>query len=452
MRETLQGKTVPTDRRHAIWAAAISITCSLLLVGVAIAATNTFSSQQAESGTRIGSVGTISDTTASGSSAVRFGQSQEVGSCPVPQRLTITSGNQAEYPNYSLGTQVYIPGGPDPWRDGTDTLGGCFPGPDNTGVPAGTTLANYVASLPARNVDAGHLNDNFYYTSEGTCYIKAPNTVIENQQVNCNLRIRSKNVQIKNSFVQGTIYIDTDWCEGSGHAMAGTSSLIMTDSTVYNPSPYGGRTVGMCDYTVTRSKLYGGPSVASCTNCTVQDSYMYLDDSSADELYGIMHNSVIRVGPRANLIHNTFQCHIKYYENTGATNDPTEESGCSANQTAYSHDGLVPYDSTIKRNFYMSTSGSYCAWGGSTSGENNLSDGVHDIRFIENIFQRKRSPVVNATQGTIGYYTGVNCGGFGPIANFYDRTGNIWQCNRWDNGAELTSPLANPVRATNISC
>ncbi len=448
MREVISNHKVHSSRRNTVWVATTSVICSLLFIGIAIAATNTFNSQQVESGSRTGNVSAVSDTTASGSSAVRFGQSQ-TGSCPVASRLTITSANQAEYPTYSLGTQVYVPGGPDPWRDGTDTLGGCFPGADNTGVPAGTTLGNYVASLPARNVDAGHLNDNFYYTSEGTCYIKAPNTVIENQDINCSLRIRSKNVQIKNSLIHGIIYVDTDWCEDTGN---GTSSFVLTDSTVINPSAYGGRTVGLCDYTITRSKLYGGPSVASCSNCTIQDSYMYLDDSSADELYGIMHNSVVRVGPKANLIHNTIQCHIKFYENTGVTNDPTEESGCSANQTAYSHDGLVPYDSTIKRNFYMSTSGSYCAWGGSTSGESNLNDGVHDLRFIENIFQRKRSPVYNGTTNTIGYYTGENCGGYGPIANFYDRTGNVWQCNRWDNGAELVSPISNPVRATNISC
>jgi hypothetical protein len=178
---------------------------------------------------------------------------------------------------------------------------------------------------------------------------------------------------------------------------------------------------------------------------------MYLDDSSADATNGIQHNSVVRVGANANLIHNTMQCHIKSYDNTGTTSDPTESSGCSANQTAYSHDGLVPHNSTLKRNFYMSTSGGYCAWGGSTSGENNLSDGVHDLKFIENIFQRKNLKHLNATSGAITN-TGTNCGVFGPVANFYDRTGNVWQCNRWDNGAEFVSPLSNPVRATNISC
>ncbi|TAH32385.1 hypothetical protein EYC59_05940 [Candidatus Saccharibacteria bacterium] len=405
------------------------------------------SSVEAEAGARTGNVSLVSDSSASGAAAVKFGQSP-VGTCPIADRLTINSSNQSSYPTYSIGAQVYVPDGPDPWRDGTDTLGGCFPGPNNTGVPAGTTLGNYVASLPAHNDDPGHLNDNFYFPNEGTCYIKAPNTVIQNQDVNCSLRIRSKNVQIKNSFIKGSLYIDDTWCEGSGN---GTSSFTLTDSTVFIAGPTG-RALAMCDYTVVRSKVYGGSSTAGCTNCTIKDSYLYLNESSSDIVNGINHNSVVRVGANANLIHNTFQCLVPSYKNTGATSDPTEASGCSANQTAYSHDGNIPHDSTIKRNFYMSTSGGYCGWGGSTSGENNLNDGVHDLRFIENIFSRKKTQYVeNGDTGAIGY-TSTNCGIFGPMANFYDRPGNTWQCNRWDNGAVFPSPVTNPVYGTNISC
>lgn len=433
---------------RVVRAVAASLVVSTLFVAVAVAVSNSYTTHESETGARTGNSRLVADTTASGSSAIKFGESG-VEVCPVADRLTVTAGNQAEYPTYALGTQVYVPEGPDPWRDGTDTLGGCFPGPNNTGVPQGTVLTDYVASIPARNSDPGHLNDNFYYTSEGTCYIKAPNTVIENKEINCNLRIRSKDVQIKNSLVNGVLFIDDTWCEGSGN---GTSSFTLTDSTVFNPSAYGGRTLGLCDYTVVRSKVYGGPSVGVCTNCTIKDSYLYLNETSSDTINGINHNSVIRIGANANLIHNTLQCLVPSYENTGTTSDPTESSGCSANQTAYSHDGLIPHNSTIKRNFYMSTSGGYCAWGGSTSGEHNLGDGVHDLKFIENIFQRKRIQYLeNGTTGTIGY-TSTNCGIFGPVANFYDRPGHVWQCNRWDNGAEFVSPVANPTYTTNISC
>jgi hypothetical protein len=424
------------------------VVCAVAGGGVWAFTYGPMASLQAESGTLSGGTTMVADGGASGGSVIKFGSNTPAGTCPVANRLTINAGNQSSYPAYSIGTQVYVPDGPDPWRDGTDTIGGCFPGPNNTGVPTGTTLTDYVSTIPHRSEDPGHLNDNFYWPEEDTCYIKAPNTVIDSKTVNCSLRIRSKNVQIKNSYVEGVIYIDDAWCEGTG---SGTSSFVLTDSTVFNPNPYGGRTLGLCDYTVIRSKLSGGPSVGVCSNCTIKDSYMYLDDSSADPVDGIRHNSVMRVGANANLEHNTWQCLVKTYENTGTTSDPTEESGCSANQTAYSHDGLVPSNSTIKRNFYMTTSGGYCGWGGSTSGADNQADGVHDVRFIENIFQRKNMPIVNGTTGAVSY-TGTNCGLYGPMSNFYDRPGNVWQCNRWDNGDELQSDMVNPTYATLIRC
>lgn len=419
-----------------------------VVVVVSISAAGTPVAFEAETGTLAGGASVASVSGQSATGAVKFAAGSAAGACPVPDPLTIASGNQASYPTYSVGTKVYVPDGPDPWRDGTDTLGGCFPGPTNTGVKPGTTLGNYVATLPARNDDPGHLSDNFYFINEQTCYIKAPNTVIENQDVNCSLRIRSKNVQIKNSFIRGSIYIDDTWCVGSGN---GTSSFTLTDSTVYVAGP-GGSALGQCDYTVLRSKVYGGARVAGCINCTIRDSYLYLNESSSDIVNGINHNSVVRVGANANLIHNTFQCLVPSYKNTGTTSDPTEASGCSANQTAYSHDGNIPHDSIIKRNFYMSTSGGYCAWGGSTSGETNLNDGVHDLKFIENIFSRKKTQYLeNGDTGTMGY-TSTNCGGYGPVANFYDRPGNTWQCNRWDNGIELQSEIVNPKYATLIRC
>src|SRR5690606_4147233 len=128
---------------------------------------------------------------------------------------------------------------------------------------------------------------------------------------------------IINSRVTGFIFVDFDWCEHTGN---GTSSFSLTDSTVFNPDPYSSYTLGRCDYTVTRSKVYGGPSIAACSNCSIIDSYLYLDDLSADEINGINHNSVIRVGPNAHLEHNTIQCHVKSYDNTGTTSDPTPAS------------------------------------------------------------------------------------------------------------------------------
>ena len=120
-------KHLSLARRKSVRVALLSLVGTTLLAGVVLAAVNVYSSQEGESGSRAGNAGLVADATASGGSAIKFGQA--AGACAVPSRLTINSGNQSSYPTYSLGTQVYVPGGPDPWQDGTDTLGGCFPGP-----------------------------------------------------------------------------------------------------------------------------------------------------------------------------------------------------------------------------------------------------------------------------------------------------------------------------------
>lgn len=126
----------------------------MVFIGVAAyAAVNIFSATEVEGGTRAGNVATLSDATASGNSATKFGQS--ASSCLYP-RVTVTSGNQSSYPAYPVNTQVYVPSGADPW-------GGCFPGPNNTGVPAGTQLTAYT----------------------GSCVITTPNTVIDKKIVDC---------------------------------------------------------------------------------------------------------------------------------------------------------------------------------------------------------------------------------------------------------------------------
>ena len=55
---------------------------------------------------------------------------------------------------------------------GSDGRGGCFPGPDNTGVPVGTVLTPYT----------------------GPCTITVANTVIDSKIISCELLIRANNV------------------------------------------------------------------------------------------------------------------------------------------------------------------------------------------------------------------------------------------------------------------
>ncbi len=367
---------------------AITAIVSVAVTAAAYAATNVFHSSEGESGTRSANASVVADTSASGNSAVRFGV-PAVGGCATPGRLTITSANQSNYPAYPVGTQVYVPDGADPW-------GGCFPGPSNTGVPAGTTLTNYT----------------------GSCTITTAGTVIDSKTVNCGvLDIRAQNVLITNSHISGRVYLDTDRCS--------TASFTIRDSRVHTPDK-GNRALRACSFVAERVNLSGGGSMVECINCTIRDSYLH---DPLEDLDGKHHNSTIRAGGNSVIEHNTLHCAVQSYD---ATDGSGESSGCSGNQTGYSHDATVMYNSLLRRNLYMGTTGGYCAWGGSTGGAG--ASQVRDIKFIENVFQRGTTPAYN--WNPVKYI----CGLYGSVANFETGLpGNEFTGNIWDNGKPLTS-------------
>lgn len=354
---------------------------------VAWAAVNSYVSQETEAGVRSGNVTVVSDTTASNGNVIKFGEAA-VSSCPIPDRVTVTSINQADYPAYPVNTKLYVPGGPDPW-------GGCFPNEQNTGVPAGTVLTNYT----------------------GSCTITTAGTVIDKKTVNCGLDIRAQNVTITNSQINGRVYLDDTRCS--------TASFTIRDSNVH-VDDIGTRALMYCSYVAERVNLSGGGSMATCRNCTIRDSYLH---SPLEDPNGKSHNSTVRVGEYATLEHNTFHCDVRSIQSTDGSG---ESSGCSANQTGYSHDGIPPYNSTMRRNFYHGIPDGFCAWGGSTGAPGGHL--VHDIKFIQNIFQR----------GTTSAYswspTAYICGPYGPVTSLdLDLPGNEFTGNTWDNGKPLST-------------
>lgn len=369
-----------------VFAIAIVLITGLILTFALAGASPT--NQEVESGTRTGNVSTVNDNSASGGSAVKFGSvPAPVGSCPIPDRVTVTSANNAVYPAYPVGAKVYVPDGPDPW-------GGCFPGPLSTGVPAGTQLTNYT----------------------GPCDITTANTIIDKKIVNCDdLRVRAQGLVITNSQITGRVYIDDTWCS--------TSSFTITDSKVYT-TWIGTRAFMFCSYSVLRVDASGGGSMATCISCTIKDSYFH--DPLEDPIVGKAHNSTVRIGQFATIEHNTLECKVKQY---AATDGSGETSGCSANQTGYSHDGLPPYNSTLKRNFYAATTGGYCGYGGSTGGDG--ANQVHDVTYIQNVFQRGNS---------ISDWGTYMCGWWGPITSLdLNLPGNAFTGNTWDNGKPFTT-------------
>lgn len=277
-----------------------------------------------------------------------------------------------------------VPGGADPW-------GGCFPGPGNTGVPAGTVLTDYT----------------------GPCTITVANTVIDAKRVTCSpLVINAANVKITRSFFD------------KGFINVGTGSVAVSDTNISMPSYDGTR--GECciadhDYTVTRTEFVGAYRGALCDhNCTVTDSWVHGQLPWAPTG---QHASAIREGTRGTFVHNSLAC-------DWPKPDDNSTLGCSGDLVGYP-DQLVATvrDNTISRNLFVSTAGvlvsdgnrpvavlAYCLYAGGSGSTNQ--------KITENVFQK----------GQFG-----KCGDFGPVDAYNaGGSGNVFSGNRWDDGTIVT--------------
>lgn len=283
-------------------------------------------------------------------------------------------------------TDPWAPGGPDPW-------GGCWPGPNNTGVPAGVVLSAYT----------------------GSCTITAQGTVINARTVNCSpLTIRAANVTITKSRLNGGVNVESAYC--------GTASFTITDSHVDIPSEVSGNSgstgILRCNFHANRVNVTGGRRSMYCvSNCTIENSWVHEHgvDPNAQA-----HFSGIRMEQGGTIRHNTITCE--------ATRSGPG-SGCSAGLTGYPDFAPVT-DNLIERNlFYRGGAGgsTMCAYGGATSGKpysNDSANATH-IRFISNRFVR----------GANGH-----CGNLGTILHFnINRTGNVWTDNLYHTGAAISS-------------
>lgn len=271
------------------------------------------------------------------------------------------------------------PGGRDPW-------GSCWPGPGNTGVPAGTVLTAYT----------------------GPCTITAAGTVIDSKTVTCaTLLIRAPGVVIRNSKLVGVDLND----EASGNA-----SFTITDSTISNGAREQCNCLGAHDFTATRVEIIGGNRSAYCiARCTIVDSWLH-----GQQLQGAQHGSGLREEAFTTARHNVLVCD---YPNT---NDTTG-LGCSADLTGYP-DFAPIHNNTIARNLFLaSITSSVCAYGGATSGKPFSNDPLNatNQKFTDNVFQR----------GSNG-----KCGFYGPVMDFAaGRTGNVWQSNTWEDGTAVAA-------------
>lgn len=382
---------MPRIHRVAVIVTITVVAAVTLIIHIVLAAPKNLES---EAGTRTGSVAAVADTTASSGTAIQFGTSP--GACPLPMRV-ITAAEVTAHTNsgYPAGTQVYVPGGPDPW-------GGCFPSADNTGIPTGTTLTNYT----------------------GSCTINSAGTVIDSKTINCGtLVVNATGVVIRSSKLNTPDIV-----------INSSGSLTFEDNEVdfgTNPNPNG--LVGY-NWTVLRSNMYGGKRQVWCnSNCTLQDSYLH--DQLSDPT-GVTHESAARVEQNTTFTHNSLLCNAPDYP---------PDAGCSANQTGYP-DFAPVHHVTLQRNFYMATSGGFCSYGGGSNGKPYSNDATNAtyIRSIDNVFQRGTKP---NDRGTIAItdkrrYT---CGYYGVTTDYESsKVGFEFTGNRWDDGLLFASDATYP--------
>jgi hypothetical protein len=288
----------------------------------------------------------------------------------------------------SCSAKPNTPDGPDPW-------GGCFPGPQTTGVPAG-----YLTP----------------YT--GPCRITEANTVIDAKTVNCAfLEIFAPHVQIRNSLINGSVWVDSPTQGGS---------FAITDSTVDagdvgGTAEEGKSSIGKSHFVALRVETLGGIRGIWCEyECTVKDSWVHGQDKDES---GVAHESGVRMGSGTagagqHFVHNTIVC--------DAPNVPPD-AGCSADVTGYG-DFATIQNNTVTNNLLGSSTGGTCAYGGS-SPDKPYPDGNNNI-FKDNIFQRGPG---NRGSGALGH-----CGYWYAIVDLTaGQRGNQWVNNRWDNGMQM---------------
>ena len=269
---------------------------------------------------------------------------------------------------------------PTPTATPTPQPGG-WPGPDNTGVPAGVTLTTYAGPLT----------------------ITTPNTVIQNVIVNGTLEIEAPGVQIINSRING--HVEVLYPRSTNH------SFSITDSEVHiGDNLNDGLTRG--NYSANRVEITGGRRSAYCEiNCTIENSWVHAQ--GADE-GGDAHFSGIRMGESTTLRHNTISCEALRGPGTG----------CSAGLTGYGDFGPVQ-NNLIEQNLFLGGGGggsTVCAYGGSSGDDGGKPYGhlARKVRFVDNVFAR-------GDTGMCGNIRAIS--GFDPT-----RPGNVWSGNTWDDG------------------
>jgi hypothetical protein len=264
------------------------------------------------------------------------------------------------------------PGGPDPW-------GGCWPGPDNTGVPAGTALTAYT----------------------GPCEITASDVVIDARAVNCALSFTGSSLTITDSMINGEVFNN------------GSGSVLIQDSELNGGSDHSETVLGS-NLEILSSNLHGNQHEVYCAdNCTIENSWLHDNFNGAS--LGWHQNGFLSTGGYGyTLEHNSVGC----------------VGGCTGDIT-FIPNGNVSHG-TVDKNLLVATSDvAYCLYPSSdSSGKPGI---VSQMTVTDNVFQR-------GSNGKCGYFGPVYGWDTPNNSPGTDGYGNVWSGNMWDNGEVLESP------------
>jgi hypothetical protein len=290
------------------------------------------------------------------------------GKNPGPQRPGSAGASSAQAS--CSGVAANTPGGPDPW-------GGCWPGPGNTGVPAGITLSAYT----------------------GPCEI-SQDTVISDKTVDCALNLNSGNLTLTDSMVNGEVYNN------------GSGSVLIEDTTMNGGSDQTETVLGS-NVTILGSDLYGNQHEVYCgDNCTIENSWLH--DNYNFGPSGHQNGFLSTGGDGYDLQHNSVYC----------------VGGCTGDITFIPNDDIG--QATVSKNLFVATAyAAYCLY---PSSDSPSKPGiVEQMTITDNVFQR-------GPNGTCAYYGpvyGWDSPTSTPDTDGYD---NVWSGNTWDNGQPLDSP------------
>jgi hypothetical protein len=327
-----------------------------LLVGLAVAALVLAASGVAVAATTTTTVACTSDGTTL--------------SCPIP-RTTVTVRTTATATKTATAT---VPGPTTtitttPPAETTTTTSeatvsatpGAFPDATNTGVPAGVTLTPYTGTV----------------NSSGDCVLQTANQVIDGQTLNCNVLPRASGIVIKNSKVNGIVWLDTDNSASTGW------SFTLQDTEV--AGGYRQLAAVCCgNSTVVRSNIHGGQTAVQCEEtathpCSVTDSWLHgqldgpLKPNDTYHLGGFLSDGS---SAGITLKHNTIVCDVT----------PNSGGGCTGDIQLIPNFAPIS-GATIQNNMLGANMGSaFCTYGG----EKSTSATPHSdhIVYQDNVFQR----------------------------------------------------------------